>query len=112
MTSHVAECPGAEVEPLAPFLGVVVAGQVRTLLGHAEPKIPVQLLGYRVGSIGTRMFVSPMLAAPTVDFLHLADRRRLDRRHDLAVNLVRVDLDPHLRDRLLLARRARTRRAL
>ena len=53
--------------------------------------------------VGRGAGIAPLLAAPGVDFLHLADRpvlHQLDRRAVLAAG---VDLDAHLRDELLLA---------
>ena len=60
-------------------------------------------VGHRVLAVRPRVAVAPVLAAPAVHLLHLADRAGLDRRHDRAMDFVRVDLNAHLRDELLLA---------
>ena len=56
-----------------------------------------------VVAVGPGVLVAPVLAAPAMDLLHLADRPRLDGRDDRPVDRVRVDLDAHLRDEPLLA---------
>ena len=48
--------------------------------------------------------LSPFLAAPAMRLLHLADHARLDDRDHGPVDLVRMDLDAHLRDQFLFGR--------
>ena len=74
VAAHVAEGAGAEVEPLPPLAGVIVAGDERPLRRHAEPAVPVQL-GRAPGRCGRAVgsAIAPVLAAPAMDLLHLAD---------------------------------------
>ena len=75
-----------------------------TLLRHAEPEIPVQLGRHGIAAVGPWPGITPVFAAPAMDFLHFADRVPLDDFNDHPVNLVRMDLDAHLGDKLLLGR--------
>ena len=73
-------------------------------VGHAQPGVPVEAGRDRVVAVGPGVAVAPVLAAPAMDLLDLADRAGLDRRGDRAVDRRGVELDAHLGDELLLAR--------
>src|SRR5262245_12186285 len=104
MAPHVAEGAGAEVEPLAPLAGMVVARNERPLWRHAQPEIPVEACRDRVFLVRARLAVAPVLAAPRVHFLHLPDRPAVDHLHHGPMYFMRMDLNPHLRDDFLLFR--------
>src|SRR5262249_2308613 len=96
VAGHVAERAGAEVEPLAPLARVVVAFEERPLGRPAQPDVPVEVRRDRVGAVRPGGPGPPLLAAPAVDLLYLADRPLLDRGDDTPVDLAGVALDAHL----------------
>jgi hypothetical protein len=91
---------------LAPLARVVVAFEERPLDRHAQPDVPAEVRRDRVGAVRSGVPVPPLLAAPAVDLLYLADRPLLDGGDDTPVDLAGVALDAHLRDGLLLRRHA------
>src|SRR5262249_30260046 len=78
---------------------IVAAAKERSLGGHAEPEVPVQVRRHRVAAPGSAvpLALAPVLAAPAVDLFYFADGAGLDGGHDGAVLGGRVDLDAHLR---------------
>ena len=76
--------------------------------GDAEPVVPVEGGGHRVGAVGQRVGVAPLLLAPGMDFLDLADGAGSGSAATAVLySRARVDLDAHLGDEVLLARRTR-----
>ena len=74
MAAHVTERAGAEVEPLAPVAGMIpAAADKRTFRADADPMIPVEARRNRIDAARLRLGIAPLLAAPGVDFLDLAD---------------------------------------
>ena len=55
----------------------------------------------RMSDMGTA--IAPRLVAPAMHLADPADRPRLNDGHDRLVDLMRMDLDSHLRDDLLVA---------
>jgi hypothetical protein len=102
---HIAKGPGAEVEPLPPLTRMVISGDEGPRHGNPQPGIPAQLGGHRVAAVGPGIGVAPVLAAPAMDLLHLADRVSLKCGHHHPVDLARKDLDAHLGDQLFVAGR-------
>src|SRR3954452_10405299 len=104
MTAHVAKRAGAEVEAFAPILRMIIAiAEERPFGGDAKPMIPIKLGRHGISSVETGFAIAPEFTAPAMHFADLADRSRLDRAHDCAIEGARVILSAHLRDDAALA---------
>ncbi len=105
VAAHVAEGASPEVGPLAPVSGVIPAvADEGALFADADPEVPVEPGRDGVLTFGHGTVIAPILAAPCVDFMDLADAAFLDEAHGRSVFPVRMDLDAHLGHAFLLAR--------
>src|SRR5260370_14425079 len=74
-----------------------------TRLRHANPVIPVEGSGYRVGALGQRVGIAPLLLAERMYFLDLPDGAALDHLNGGLVLAGGINLDAHLRGPIPLA---------
>jgi hypothetical protein len=102
VTPHVAERAGAVAHALPPVAGVIDRRLERPRLAHADPAIPVEPPGHRVGARRNGIRVAPGFVAEGVDLADPADRAIADQLLGDELRLVRRDLDPHLRDEIRL----------
>ena len=93
---------GTVVEPLAPLAGVIVAFDKIGLWRDTAPRIPIETRGQGVLAVGARIGIPPFFTAPCVHLGDFTDRALVHHLYCLAIRLMGVDLNSHLRDELVL----------
>ena len=89
---------------LRQLTGMVDIADERPRLGDADPVVPVESGGHRVGALRQGIGIAPLLFAPGVHFFDLADGAALHQLDGGLVFAAGVNLNAHLGDQLLLAR--------
>ena len=98
----IAKGAGAIVEPLAPLAGGIVAFDKIGLWRDTAPRIPIETRGQGVLAVGARISIPPFFTAPSVYLGDFTDRALVHHLNCLAIRLMGVDLNSHLRDELVL----------
>ena len=105
VAAEIRQRAAAERPPVAPFDWHVFRA-VRMRGHRAEPQVVMQTRRHRRG-IRRRVLATVRRADPDVNFVHWADRARLDQFHHLVIISAGVNLRADLRDELVLAREFR-----
>ncbi len=102
MTAEIGEAAVAEVEPVAPLVGVVNVFLVRTHRRRPNPQVPVEIGGNRILPLGAS-FGSFDANAPDIHLGDFPQRARLDNFDAPPQRFAGAPLVPHLRHHLAAA---------